>query len=64
MGLTEQQWALARLLTDPDLRARFGDDLEGVDRELALSPPDTMQLTALVMSDIERSARSLDAKDL
>jgi hypothetical protein len=62
MGLSEQQCALARLLTDADLRARFATDLNEVERELALSPDDTTQLSALVMPDVERSARSLHAK--
>jgi hypothetical protein len=64
VSLLEQQNVLARLLTDPDFRARFLADPDSVRREHGLKRSEIEDILAVASSDLDVFAESLVWKRL
>ena len=64
MGLAEAQRLLARIATDPSLRARFAADPAGVAAEFGLSPVEAESFAGLPGGPLDEFARSLIRKRL
>ncbi len=59
MGLREQQDLLARIYTDPECRASFGEDPLGVGSEAGLSPVEINDISAVSSKEIQVFSESL-----